>query len=268
MGMRSLTFIIRFQTAQFKLHFQKLARRTYLIPPPSAVAGIFGAILGVSRSDLKRFCKEQNILTGAELRNLEGYYVTLSRILKFDRDDKSVIKLLKEWLLREPKGKRTLSDVYRDILGLYPLKESEELFKPEYKFAIAGRDQIIKEGLRRIRDLDFKYDIFGGNDYHFVDYIGDACEAFLIKSREGRGYCPVEDVQGISAQEYNIITNTNYLSKNPTNLPLVIFAPIGPEMKSFMFVYETNIITKSEKIAVQDRESTIFIFDPCRCLVP
>ena len=266
--MKALTFIVRFQTAQFKLHFQKLARRTYLIPPPSAVVGLYGAILGVSRSKLKSYCKKQSILAGAELRNLEGYYVTLSRIFKFDRDCKGIISLLEEWLSRKPKGRRTLSDVYRDIIGLTPLKESEELFKPEYKFAIAGKDATIEEGLRRLRKLDFEYDIFGGNDYHFVDYIGDVREAHLIKSREGSGYCPVEDVQHIGAREYEIIANTNYLSKNSMRFPLVISAPIGPEMEPFLFVYKTNIITKLERIAVQDEESTIFVFDPCRCLVP
>jgi len=266
--MKALTFVIRFQTAQFKLHFQKLARRTYLIPPPSAVAGLFGAILGIPRSNLKNYCKEQSILTGAELRNLEGYYVTLSRIFKFDRDDKGIIRLLKEWVSRKPRGGRTIGDVYKDIIGLLPLKESEELFKPEYKFAIAGKDETVEEGLKRIRDLDFKYDIFGGNDYHFVDYIGDVCEARLIKSKEGRGYCPVKDVQCIGAREYKIVMNTTYLSKNSMRLPLVISAPIGSEMESFVFVHKADIIAKSERATVQDKESTIFVFDPCRCLVP
>ena len=50
--MHALTFIIQFQTAQFKKHLLKLFRGTYLIPPPSVVAGVFGAILGVDRLSL------------------------------------------------------------------------------------------------------------------------------------------------------------------------------------------------------------------------
>jgi len=264
-----LTFVVRFQTAQFKTHFQKLVRKTYLIPPPSAVVGLFCAILGISRNKLKNFCKEKNILAGAELRSLEGYYTTFSRIFKLDRNYKDIIELLNEWSSHKPTGKRQLRDVYKDIAGLTPIKESEELFKPEYKFAIAANNEIVKEGLRRIRELDFEYDIFGGNDYHFVEYIGDAREAHLIKSREGSGYCPTEDVQRIKAQNYTIITDAKYSLRNGgLRPPIVIFAPIGPKMKTFAFVHGASIITTLKKDAVYDGESTIFVYDPTRCLVP
>jgi hypothetical protein len=244
------------------MHFQKLARRTYLIPPPSAVAGLFGAILGVPRNKLKAYCKEQKILAGAELRNLEGYYITFSRIFKFDRDERGIIRLLREWL-------RNPINVYREIFQLMPLKESEELFKPEYKFAIAAEDKVIEEGLRRVRELDFEYDIFGGNDYYFADYIGDARESRLIKSKEGSGYCLAEAIKHIHAREYKVVTNTKcLLEKNDILLPLVIPAPVGPEMELFVFVYKASIVVKSERDAVQDEESTIFVFDPVRCLVP
>jgi len=261
--MKALTFVIGFQTAQFKVHVQKLSRRTYLIPPPSAVAGIFGAILGVPRKELKNYCRKQKLLVGAELRSLEGYYTTISRIFKFDRDEKGIKRLLEKWL-RKPMDVR----IYKDIVGLMPLKESEELFRPEYKFAIAAEDEVIDEGLRRIRELNFEYDIFGGNDYHFVHYIGDAREARLIRSKEGTGYCPAKDVYSINAQEYEIIAANSCLSERGISLPVVISAPVGPVMDVFTFVYKASIITKSERYAVQDDESTIFVFNPTRCLVP
>jgi len=260
---KALTFVVGFQTAQFKVHVQKLARRTYLIPPPSAVAGLFGAILGVPRDQLKDYCRRRRMLTGAELRSLEGCYTATSRIFKFDRDEKGIRRLLERWL-----KKPTDVQVYKDIVGLMPLKESEELFRPEYKFAVAAEDDVIDEGLRRIRKLDFEYEIFGGNDYHFVHYIGDAREAHLIKSKKGSGYCPAEEVHSIDAREYEIITATSRLSERNVRFPVVISAPIGPEMEIFTFVYKANIAAKSERYAVQDGESTIYVFDPARCFVP
>lgn len=265
-----LTFVVRFQTAQFKVHFQKLTRRTYLIPPPSAVAGLFGAILGVPRNELKSFCKKQNVLVGAELRDLQGYYTTISRIFKFDRSSGEVIELLKEWLSRRPASKkRQLTNIYKDMAGLMPLKESEGLFRPEYKFAVAAKDEVIKECLRRIRELDFEYEIFGGNDYNFVEYIGNVREAYLIKTKEGSGYCQTKHIQSIKAQNYTIITNTKCsLGRGFLRLPIVIFAPVGPDMETFAFVYGANIIATLEKNAIYDGESTIFVHDPTRCLIP
>lgn len=265
--MRSLkaavTFIVRFRTAQFKLHFQKLARRTYLIPPPSAVAGIFGAILGVERNKLEAFCEENSVMTGAELRNLEGYYITLSRIFKFDRDARDIVRLLEEFWTHTPRGKRTLESVYKDVYGLMPIKESEELFKPEYKLAMVARNELVKKVLRRLRAFDFEYEIFGGNDYHLVEHMGKPREARVIKSKRGRGYCPASELEKIEALNYKIILNTkNSFSKSNLQPPIVFFADVGLQLKTFAFVYGANIITKTERDAVQDEESTIYVYRP------
>lgn len=268
MNLDALTFVVRFQTAQFKLHFQKLARRTYFIPPPSAVAGFFGAIMGVERSELRNFCKKQSVLVGAELRHLEGFYITISRIFKFDRDKNGIVQLLEEFLSRKPIGKRGLENVYKDMLGLLPLKESEELLKPEYKFAIVAKDIVVKECLRRILEFDFKYDVFGGNDYHFVEYIGNVREGHLIKSKEGSGYCPAKYLGRIKSEAYTIITDTTYIpTSGIPQTPIVIFAQVGPRMEDFAFVYRANIVTNQEINAVSDGESTIFVYDPRGYLV-
>jgi CRISPR-associated Cas5-like protein len=259
---------VRFQTAQFKLHFQKLARGTYLIPPPSAVAGFLGAVMGVERSELKNFCKKHNLLAGAELRHLEGFYATISRIFKFDRDRKSVVQLLEEFLLRKPIGKRKLEEVYKDMLGLLPLKESEELFKPEYKFAIVARDTVVKECLRRLLRFDFMYDVFGGNDYHFVEYIGNVRKGHFIESKKGSGYCPAKYLGRIEAEAYTLIADTSFIpNRGIPQTPIVIFAQVGPNMEGFAFVYRADIITTQELKAVSDGESTIFVYDPTGYLV-
>lgn len=266
---KALTFRVCFKTAQFKLHFQKLARRTYLIPPPSAVAGLFCAILGVPREEMKKFCRERGVLAGAELLSLEGYYVTVSRIFKFDRNDKELVKLLEEWVFLKPSGERDLADVYKDVVGLMPIKESEELFRPSYKFAIAADGSVVDEGLRRIRELDFEYDVFGGNDYHFVEYIGDVRVANLTKGREGGGYCPVDYVQSIKAQSCNVVFDTGVLLKRSSaRTPVATYALVGPEMERLVFVYGATIVTKNDVDVVQDGESSIFVYESARYMIP
>lgn len=261
--MKALTFKVRFETAQFKTHHLKLTRGTYLIPPPSAVAGSFGAILGIPRNRLKEYCTQYKLLAGAGLISLGGVYTTYSRIFKFHRNVDKIIELLKEWTSVKT------SKVYKQVVELTPLKESEELFEPEYKFAIVAEDEVIEEGLRRINSLDFVYEIFGGNDYHFMHFVGEAKEARYIKSKEGIGYCPKDDFSQLAVENYRILAEPKYTTGSERErLPIVIFSPVGPKMEIFAFVYRANIITKVEKDAVQDREDTIFVYDPVRYLVP
>lgn len=264
--MRALTFIVRFQTAQFKLHHQKLVRKTYLIPPPSAVAGLFGAVLGVPRRELKAFCRENGVMAGAELLSLEGFYVTLARIFKFDSERSSLGGL-----------KKLINDYWngseralKDMLGTRPIKESEELFRPTYKFAVVAENKVIDEGLKRLRELYFEYEIFGGNDYHFVEDIGNVREANIIKSLEGTGYCPIDLVKDIHAysQRFEVVRSIEYLAgRRELNLPFIVSAPVGPDLEQFFFAYRANFVTRTEVDAVYDGESKIFVFNAERYLV-
>ena len=92
--MRAITFVVHFQTAQFKDHLHKLVRKTYLIPLPSSVAGLLGAILGVYYSELKQFCRKSNVLTGAIILGFEGYVTEYSRMYKMGKD---IMRTIKDW---------------------------------------------------------------------------------------------------------------------------------------------------------------------------
>ncbi|MCR8453612.1 MAG: CRISPR-associated protein Cas5 [Crenarchaeota archaeon] len=250
--MRALTFIVRFLTAQYKDHMHKLTRRTYLIPPPSAVAGTFGAILGLKLKDLYKISDE--MLAGAELRSLKGRVVTLARIFKLDRSASGLISLLRRYY----SGERS-KEVIEGIQGLLTIKESEELYMPEYKFAIASADEaLIEEGMRRLREYDFEYDIFGGNDYHFVEFIGDPKPAKLEKSSEGYGYCRREDYYDVDRKSFNIVWDAKGFDNKAT--PLVMPVKFLANIKEdFIQVYGAKILLKSEREVVNDGESKIFV---------
>jgi len=268
MTVSAFTFKILFKTAQFKPHYEKLRRSTYLMPPPSAVAGIIGAILGVNARELKKFCRENSILTGAKLCNLEGYYVTLSRIFKFDRDTSGIKTLLHQYL--HPKSKKEFHNALRRLQELMPIKESEELFRPLYKLAVAGSKDVIEECKSRLKDLKFEYEIFGGNDYHLVEDIKDIREAKLSKGKVGSGYCPLKFFESIKSPEYKMILNMkntlNY-SKG-VSLPFISISVIGPVLEQFVFVYGTEIVANECIDIVDDKDDKIFVYDPVRYLVP
>lgn len=250
--MKALTFRVRFITAQFKDHVSKVTRRTYLIPPPSAVAGFFGAILGLEREELAKLAKE--ILAGAELRYLGGRITNLARILTFDRPTSELLALIKKYY-------EDRSKVLKDVQELFPIVESEELYMPEYKFAIASNNEsLVEEGARRLRELDFEYEVFGGNDYHFVEYVGDPRPANVQSSREGCGYCPREDFERIEAKSYNIVFDMDVIKKfkNAIVMPVTFLAKINAE---FIQVYGAKIIAKRELNVVDDGESKVFVYE-------
>ncbi|RLE92298.1 MAG: hypothetical protein DRN04_10665 [Thermoprotei archaeon] len=257
----AITFTIRFLTAQFKEHAQKLVRRTYLIPPPSAVAGIFGAILGVPREKLYDFCREKCILAGAELLSFEGYFSQVSRIFKFDRDAMQLVKLLDSWYKIHTLSRGKRDEVFKAISELMTIYRSEVLYKPEYKFAIVSSDiGVIREGIRRIRDLNFEFEVFGGNDYHFVDFVGSVKEARLVDSSVGRGYCPQSKFKEVKASNFTI---TRYPERTRIDgrTPLVVPGYIGGNIDEwYIFVYGADIITVEPLKVVDDGESRIFVY--------
>ena len=236
--MKAITSVVRFITAQFKDHTQKLVRRTYLIPPPSAVAGFFGAILGLSRKELWE--NSDKLLAGAELRSLEGRAVSICRIFKIDRPIKSLIRLLEDYHKLGTLSERKRKEVINGIQGLLTIKESEELYMAEYKFAVAStNEQLIEEGAERLKELDFEYEVFGGNDYNFVEYVGGVRRAKLIKSTKGRGYCKLRDFEKLetgifahqkSQQKFWVWVGGLGLGSNPPLFLLVlVFAALSPD---------------------------------------
>jgi CRISPR-associated Cas5-like protein len=251
--LKALTFKVKFITAQFKDHLSKLSRKTYFIPPPSSVAGIFGAIVGLDRKSLAIVSKE--LLAGAQMISLGGRAVTLARLYKFDRPGKELAKLVKKYY--EDKN-----SVLKDIRELLTIKESEELYSPEYKLAVASSNEsLIDNAFERIRNYEFEYDVFGGNDYHFVEFIGEPRLAEVKKSREGYGYCPSKYFERIEAQSFAVVHNKDSIQElvtYPLVVPVMFLANVN---KEFLQVYGAKVILSKEIDVVDDGESKIFVYN-------
>lgn len=247
-SLKGFTFIVRFTTAQFKEHTQKLVRRTYLIPPPSAITGFIGAILGLKRNELAKLSEE--MWAGAELKSLEGQLITLARIYKLKRGVEGIIK---QFYVNRGK-------VHEEVREILTIKEEQALFRPTYKFAFASsRESLINEAISRLKNLDFEYDVFGGNDYHFVEYIGDVKTASVEASREGSGYCPREYFENIKAYSYSVVPDFSKLKqlKTPLIVPATFLADTRAE---YIQVFGAEIITSKELLVVNDGDSKVFVY--------
>jgi len=236
---QALTFKISFFTAQFRKHHVKLYRDTYLMPLPSTISGMIGAILGIRRKYLKDFVKKVSMLCGSELLSFDGHINEFVRIFKFPRE--RISKILEK--LRDPKGSRELLPVYKSI----------SLFQPVYKIAVALKNEnVYVDLLRRLRELDFAFDIYGGNDYNFVKDIWDIKEAKVIMSKTGRGYCPSDEFSNIS----------------PGNEVIIVSDMVLADVKEkFIFAYGGDMILKQEKEVVEDDESKVFVYPAEKFLV-
>jgi hypothetical protein len=150
--------------------------------------------------------------------------------------------------------------VYEEVREILTIKEEQALFRPTYKFAFASsKESLINEAISRLKNLDFEYDVFGGNDYHFVEYIGDVKTASVEASREGSGYCPREYFENIKAYSYSAVPDLSRLKhlKTPLIVPATFLADIHAE---YIQVFGAEIITSKELLVVNDGDSKVFVY--------
>jgi len=219
--MYGLTFKISFLTAQFRKHIIKLYWDTYLIPPPSAILGFVGAIMGVERRDLKEFAKKYNICTGAIILDYRGEGEEIATIIKY--------KGGKE-LIRTP-------------------KRSRFLYNPIYKFGIISSNRrIINMLKKRLDEWDFVFEVYGGSDYHFIDNIGDVRIGKYIETSKAFGYQVLDYVKRFIPQENGSIIKIDYLHN----------VAMGKILR-YVFAYKALLETYKPKPAISDGEHVFYI---------
>ncbi len=218
-SMKALTITLTFETAQFRKQLVKLYRDTYLIPPPSAVLGMVGAMLGIKRYNLRDFACEKGIMTGAMLLSYEG---TISEV-------ETLIKM-KNWrkLIRTP-------------------KRSVMLYKPTYKIAIASPvTELIEEVIDRAKRLSFEYEVYGGNDYHFLTDLGAVRKAsYSDKMEEAYGYCRLGDLQTIQGNKGRAVIQLDSMNDG--------------KISKYAFGFGVPLKVREPKPGVDDEEHRIFI---------
>ena len=95
--MKPLTFLVSFFRSHFKRHETKKFRSTYILPPPTVVWGIVGAVLGVERDGLIDFVKENNLSVGAELCSFKGLDVEKATLMSWDEGERTFIRTVEDF---------------------------------------------------------------------------------------------------------------------------------------------------------------------------
>lgn len=182
--MKAIVARISFFEAFFKVHYTKTSRLTYPIPLPTAVAGIFGSMLGLSRKDASR--KFKNYFFGAALVNGD----------KYCEARESATYILHK---KKTKGVETIHLVN----------------EPTYLISIAGENLKEIEEIYNKLNENLGYLPFGGQndflakDWKILDYIDTKI------STEISNYLPLEWFEPVPGTRFEILPVMHKLSLFP-----------------------------------------------------
>lgn len=188
--MQAHTFSISFFTAHFKRHETKKFRSSYLLPPPTVIWGIIGAIFGVEREELGKFAEENSLIVGAELCDFKGLATEKATLLEWKYDD-----------------------ILKKKVYISTVEDFEFLIEPHYRIGVQGEVSLIDELKERIEKKKFEYDIYGGISDCFLKDVKNEHEAKFIEKTEARGMIPENIISGLyQMEEGSKIIRTLYLN--------------------------------------------------------
>lgn len=192
--MKATSFLVSFQRSLFREPLQLKSWLTTLLPPPSAVAGFFGALLGIPRENLYEWSK--NKLFGAKLLSFNGWLTEYASIIKYKRPKKREI----------PSSRLKSFGIMDSKYSLLNIRMMS-LFKPEYLFIVAGEIDKILEFIQEKKAVFFPY---GGNSDCMLTGIKKIHEGEIKYSNIGEGVAKMKDVDNIRLEKGGIVRIVHY----------------------------------------------------------
>ena len=219
--MKAIVSKITFYEAFFKVHYTKGSRLTYPIPLPTTVAGIFGAMLGIDRTELQN--RFENFYFGAKLLNYDGMIIEHETFIQFKT-------------MKVEKG----------------VVHSQIINHPTYLIALAGEDKSITKFYDFLRSGNLIYLPYGGQNDFFVEDIRIIGLADVINSNVISNYAPQDMVKALKSKEimFNILPVMHTYSDNP-NFYFVL--------KGELELKESVKIIENEGVAVYPLEMFKFV---------
>ncbi len=212
--MKAVLVEVEFPEAVFTSHYTKGFRETYLIPLPTSVAGMFGAMLGIERYNMPSFIR--NKWFGAKLLSYNGVGREIYLFPKIKgKADKNTWNV--EW-----------APAFQGIVN-----------NPRYLIAMASEDEGLLRDVLRSLGRGLVYLPYGGlNDFIALDVEvhGDLYDVELTKEVEG--YAPEDDVATVIPME----DGEMYKS----------YVKYRGDVATFIMVYRARIRLKREVYAVKD----------------
>jgi CRISPR-associated Cas5-like protein len=214
--MRALLVEISFSEAFFKVHYTRGFRLTYPIPLPTSVTGIFGALLGIKREELR---KEFNgMFFGAKMVKYESIISENARFIQYKSGGPE-------------KGAAQLGIINNPTFLIAMASDNEKIVKIE------------KEIKNHIRFLPYG----GQNDFFPLDWKVKGCEE-VEESDEITNYAPQDWVVAPileTGSEVQILPVRHNLSEN-----LNFYFIINGRLK----LKKKILATKNEKIGLYKLE--------------
>jgi CRISPR-associated Cas5-like protein len=214
--MKSLTFKIDFFEAHFKVHTTKGFRLSYPIPPPTSVAGIFAAALGLDREAV--YDEFHDFIFGACCCNtVPEQSVEQATFIQYKE--------------------------YRR--GVAP---THILVNPSYYLTMAGDDAKVEKFRTRFITQGIEFQPFGGQNDYFARDWAVVESGNLTKSKEVANYLPVGHIERI--QEGTILEVLPIRHRLPSVNGV---DEIEPE---FCFIMDGRVISKKESdVCIVDGKS-------------
>ena len=173
---QAVTLEISFFEAFFRVYTTRKFRLTYPLPPPTSVAGMFGAILGIHRNQFKN--KLGKLFFGAKTLapiNISHELTTL----------------------RQYKGKWISISI-----------TSQMLHEPKFMLAMAGEKDKTQKLFKKIEEIvktqRFAYLPFGGQNDYFIKNISSLSFEEVCHSKIVEGYVPADQVAGLATNKAQI----------------------------------------------------------------
>jgi len=170
--MPAILIEISFFEALFKQHYTKGFRLSYPIPLPTSVAGIFGALLGIDREEIKERFKD--FYFGAKLLNLPRENYENATFIQIG-------KKFKNW----PPG----------------VALTQILQEPIYRIAIANKNEKEINEIFQNLSAGFKFLPYGGQNDYFVKDIKILGIKNISESNIIENYAPKDWVEKIEIRE-------------------------------------------------------------------
>ncbi len=236
--LNALIFDINFFTAHFKRHETKKFRSTYLIPPPTSIWGIIGAMVGLPRDKVHDFIKKKNLMVGGMLQEMDTIF-------------------MENVTLHQIKG-RTRERTVEQMLFVY---------NPTYRIALATEDrEFLSKIQERITQYNFEYTIFGGitdclmKNITLVRKVGETHPVYeknnvrgMVPAKLLEHFIPLENDASIIIKEEDMeVKNVNNPKTNKfSTFPHKSFLTKVLYLNEFCYQeYKCQLILKEERLTV------------------
>lgn len=210
--MKAILIDISFFEAHFKVHYTKTFRLSYPIPLPTSVAGIFGALFGIDRTEIKK--------------ELSDFYFGAKLLKNFNENFENFTFIQIPW------NKKTWPPgiVYLQILC-----------SPEYQLALAGEDNNKINQLYKKIKKNFVFLPYGGQNDFFVKDIKILGIYEVRENNFVENYAP-----------RSMVEKTEILSeKNAFLVTLPVMHKFSPSEDPFYFSYKAKLFLKDKIPAVE-----------------